>query len=70
MINGRKCWYEGKPGLSKAFLEWPAEAPLKAVGELAKASAPSPKDPLNAEAFAPTEPETFEALWQRRIKAP
>ena len=51
-------------------MEWPAEAPLKAVEELAKASAPTPRDPLNAEAFAPTEPETFEALWQRRIKAP
>jgi hypothetical protein len=23
MIDGRKCWYEGKPKLSKAMLEWP-----------------------------------------------
>jgi len=26
MIDGRKCWYEGKPMLSKAMLEWPAES--------------------------------------------
>src|ERR1700739_944217 len=23
LIDGRKCWYEGKPGLSKSLLEWP-----------------------------------------------
>jgi outer membrane biosynthesis protein TonB len=26
LIDGRKCWYEGKPGLSKDLLEWPREA--------------------------------------------
>jgi hypothetical protein len=26
MIDGRKCWYEGKPMLSKAMLGWPAES--------------------------------------------
>jgi FtsZ-interacting cell division protein ZipA len=26
LIDGRKCWYEGKPGLSKSLLEWPAQA--------------------------------------------
>jgi hypothetical protein len=26
MIDGRKCWYEGKPMLSRAMLEWPAES--------------------------------------------
>src|SRR6476646_5458318 len=26
LIDGRKCWYEGKPMLSKALLEWPKEA--------------------------------------------
>ena len=23
LVDGRKCWYEGKPGLSKSLLEWP-----------------------------------------------
>ena len=26
LIDGRKCWYEGKPGYSKALLEWPKGA--------------------------------------------
>lgn len=68
LIDGRKCWYEGRPGLSKALLEWPVEVPLKTVEELVTAGAEKPRDPLNAEAFAPTQPETFEALWQSRIK--
>src|SRR5882762_1156234 len=25
LIDGRKCWYEGKPGFSKSLLEWPKE---------------------------------------------
>src|SRR5215475_9689180 len=25
LIDGRKCWYEGKPGLSKSLLERPAQ---------------------------------------------
>jgi len=29
LIDGRKCWYEGKPGLSKALLEWPAQPESK-----------------------------------------
>src|SRR5437870_13056739 len=24
LIDGRKCWYEGKPMLSKSLLHWPA----------------------------------------------
>jgi hypothetical protein len=26
LIDGRKCWYEGEPMLSKSLLEWPAQA--------------------------------------------
>ena len=26
LIDGRKCWYEGKPTLSKSSLEWPMQA--------------------------------------------
>src|ERR1700744_2481138 len=29
MIDGRKCWYEGKPMLSKAMLEWPDKSPAQ-----------------------------------------
>src|SRR5215472_5089009 len=33
LIDGRKCWYEGKPGLSKSLLEWPADAPAPVSDE-------------------------------------
>jgi hypothetical protein len=29
LIDGRRCWYEGKPMLSKSLLEWPAQAPAQ-----------------------------------------
>jgi hypothetical protein len=38
LIDGRKCWYEGKHGLSKALLEWPKSASAE----------PSPKDSARA----------------------
>src|SRR6516164_4211278 len=63
-IDGRKCWYEGKPGLSKSLLEWPAQASVQpaADGELASAPTESPSNPLDSQAWAPTGSETFEAL--------
>lgn len=33
LIDGRKCWYEGKPGFSKALLEWPKEAAAEPPAE-------------------------------------
>jgi hypothetical protein len=68
MIDGRKCWYEGKPMLAKSSLEWPAETAAEpdSTGEVA--SAPQRKsNPLDAEAYAPNDSTTFEALWRDRI---
>ena len=31
LIDGRKCWYEGKPMLSKSLLHWPASATSQAA---------------------------------------
>ena len=41
LIDGRKCWYEGKPMLAKSLLEWPAQAsaPTNYDGESYKRSA-------------------------------
>ena len=69
LIDGRKCWYEGKPMLSKASLEWPARAadqPSTSNEELASALARSSRDPLDAQAKA-MDPESFDALWNSRI---
>lgn len=55
LIDGRKCWYEGKPGLSKSLLEWPKEATARpASGEGVTGSRPEKVlTPLNAKAWAP-----------------
>lgn|SRR5579871_82810 len=71
LIDGRKCWYEGKPGLSKSSLEWPARASLQPAsdGELASAPTVRPSNPLDSQAWAPTDSETFEALWRARVES-
>jgi hypothetical protein len=85
MIDGRKCWYEGKPMLSRSLLEWPAEsaaipeatadsdnaAPVIRRAEKQRSeSAPleSHGDPMDAQAYAPAESPTFDALWRDRIE--
>src|SRR6059036_1142550 len=55
LIDGRKCWYEGKPGLSKSLLEWPKRAfaqPVSDREEIQSAIAEKPGDPLDAQARA------------------
>ena len=63
LIDGRKCWYEGKPGLSKALLEWRKDV---SPDPSSKNSTQSRKDvasvisgklgnPLDARAWAPKE---------------
>jgi hypothetical protein len=70
LIDGRKCWYEGKPMLSKSMLEWrtPAETAPKSRRELARVPEGSAGDPLDAQAFAPDGSATFDALWRDRIE--
>src|SRR5579862_5194239 len=66
IIDGRKCWYEGKPGLSKSLLEWPARTSPRTPPkeELAEET---PGNPLDAQAWAPpTGSNTFEELWRTR----
>jgi hypothetical protein len=62
LIDGRKCWYEGKPGLSKSLLEWPkktSEQPNLKGGIVAGAVTEKPRNPLNSQARAP---KTSDAL--------
>jgi hypothetical protein len=52
LIDGRKCWYEGKPMLSKSLLHWTASSravpanPLPSSGILS----PKPRNALDAQA--------------------
>src|SRR5258705_12431886 len=68
LIEGRKCWYEGKPGLSKSLLEWAVEvsAPPASGEEVASTVPEKARNPLNSQAWAPSDPDTFEARWRAR----
>jgi hypothetical protein len=80
MIDDRKCWYEGKPKLSKALLEWPAETEVQPDTRKNTAAQPETRkntanavpdthgDPMDAQAYAPAESTSFEALWRDRIE--
>ena len=71
IIDGRKCWYEGKPGLSKSLLEWPREVSTRPASSEEKSTVPEkPRTPLdsqawapNSKASAPSESDSFEARW-------
>lgn len=67
LIDGRKCWYEGKPMLSKSLLEWPAQrraAPAALDAEPAGELRDKPGKPLDANAWAPDDFDTFETRWR------
>ena len=70
LIDGRKCWYEGEPMLSKSLLEWPKEASAQPVSnreEDASAVKQSPGNPLDSQARALKDSDTFEARWRERV---
>ena len=66
LIDGRKCWYEGKTMLSKSLLVWPTKAPAKAGLEKEPARELRDKsgEPLDANAWAPDDLDTFEMRWR------
>src|SRR5882757_4634408 len=75
LIDGRKCWFEGKPGLSKSLLEWPIEVstPPASDEEVASTGPEKARNPLNSQAWAPnsqpwapSDPDTFDARWRAR----
>ncbi|MCA6119461.1 hypothetical protein J6524_31990 [Bradyrhizobium sp. WSM 1738] len=55
LIDGRKCWYEGKPGLSKALLEWPKAVSAPPAKDVVNVVSEKRASPLNAQAWAPKE---------------
>ena len=80
LIDGRKCWYEGKPMLSKSLLEWSKEASVQPVSDREVASVVKEKsgDPLDSQAQALQagalqtralkDSDTFETRWRERVK--
>jgi len=70
LIDGRKCWYEGKPMLSKSLLEWPGQTSAKPDSSVALASmrTDKPSNPMNAQARAPADVDSFNARWRARVE--
>ena len=71
LIDGRKCWYEGKPMLSKSLLEWPKEeasAQPVSNGEITSVVTEKPGNPLDSQAGALKDSDTFEARWRERVE--
>ena len=68
LIDGRKCWYEGKPMLAKSSLEWSAQTAAQPDSDEKLVSAPTekPVNPFDSQARA-IDSETFDALWRARI---
>jgi hypothetical protein len=66
LIDGRKCWYEGKPMLSKSLLELPAQASAQPNSdrELTRVPPEKPSNPLDSQAWAPNDQDTFEMRWR------
>ena len=55
--------------LSKSLLEWPKEASAQPVsGKVTSIVTQTPGDPLDAQARALKDSDTFEALWRERVK--
>ncbi|WP_143271550.1 hypothetical protein [Bradyrhizobium mercantei] len=70
LIDGRKCWYEGRPMLSRSLLEWPVRVSTQSrpSEKLASALVEKAGDPVDPEDGTPTHANTFDALWRTRVE--
>ena len=75
IIDGRKCWYEGKPMLPKSSLHWPKEPPVDEAEAATPATDVGPTtDGRNVSAPPAADPNiwptpvldetSFESRWQ------
>jgi len=70
MIDNRKCWYEGKPMLSKELLEWAPAASNAAADSTEADAAPAAAAPGAAAAPAMAAPAMRRAPMDARAQAP
>jgi hypothetical protein len=78
LIDGRKCWYEGKPMLPKSSLRWPKDPPVEKAEAAEVVTPPAETGPStdgrNVSASPPPDPNiwpapavddtSFESRWQ------
>jgi hypothetical protein len=67
LIDGRKCWYEGKAMISKSSLQWSSQASAQPKPDAGpkRILTQKPDDPLDAQASA-FDSDSFEARWRAR----
>jgi hypothetical protein len=68
IIDGRKCWYEGRNMISKSLLQWPAQASVQPKSDATPISvlAEKPNDPLDSQAWVTDDADSFESRWRAR----
>lgn len=67
LIDGRKCWYEGKPLLAKSSLHWPSARAQQAHNDREPILPENYYNLLDAQASVPDNSEGFEAHWRTRF---
>ena len=67
LIDGRKCWYEGKPLLAKSSLHWPLARARQTHKDREPVLRENDYNLLDAQASIPDSPEGFEAQWRSRF---
>jgi len=68
LIDGRKCWYEGKPMLSKSLLHWRPAQTARADDPEQEPILPACQfNFLDAQASLSDDSDSFEARWPRRF---
>jgi hypothetical protein len=71
LIDGRKCWYEGRPMMPKSMLHWAPAESAEAENQKVPTAVPASRiNPLDAQASISEEPMSFEARWRARILQP
>jgi hypothetical protein len=68
LIDGRKCWYEGRTMISKSLLQWSVQSSVKQESRAMPAKLLTEKhnDPLDSRASMPDNVDTFESMWRAR----
>jgi hypothetical protein len=67
LVEGRKCWYEGKPMLSKSLLHWPAAQTADQPKQEPNFPPTNSYNFLDAQAAMSDSSSSFEARWRERF---
>jgi hypothetical protein len=69
LIDGRKCWYEGKTMVAKSSLQWAVKSPERQQNPAVPTTLLTEKrnaGPLESRASIPDKSDSFESLWRAR----